>query len=504
MSDHGIKENPEEIFTIAKGASHALAGTICGTALRFLFRAIIGRYLGPILLGVYFIGLGVFRISERVACLGIQNGILRYVPLYRGARDEKRLKGTIVLGLRIVGVAGVCVAAAAFFGSDFMARNIYHNSELTTVLRVFSVAIPFSAITAILLFSTQAFKIMKYKVFVREFQEPLMGIVIFMVLFMFGWKLKGALLAVLLSVLFGTFLAYIFLKKVYPPIAEKDACYIFEAKKLFQFSFPLFFVGFFYLIILWMNTLLIGYFLTVEEVGIFGAAHNIAMLGLVVVNAFVSIFAPIVSDISARGESKKLEELYKVITKWILTLSFPLFLLMIYFDREILTLTFGETFIDGAFVLVILSIAMLVNSFIGAAGFLTAMSGKPKLELANLGVTLFFNALLSILLIPKYGIPGAAYATLVAFIILNVMRIIEVRILFRIHPFRMDLYKPLLSGGVSFLVLFSATKYLPIFLNTFFYFVSGALLFVGVYILMIFVFGLADEEKLIFAKIKKK
>jgi len=504
MGDTEVRGKLEEVVIIAKGAGYVLIGTICGTGLRFLFRVIIGRYLGPSLLGFFFIGLGVFRISERMAGLGIQNGLLRYVPMYLGENDTKRVKGTIISGLRIVGVAGVCVAALVFFNSGFIARNIFQNFEMTNVLRVFSLALPFSAITAVLLFSTQAFRILKYKVFVREFQEPLICILIFALLYLFGWKLNGALLAFLLSVACGTFLAVFFLKKVFPPIADENIGCQYEIKKLLRFSWPLFFVGFFYMIILWMNTLLIGYFLTSEEVGFFGAAHNIAMLGLVVVNAFVSIFAPIVSDLTNRGESKKLEEVYKVISKWIFTLSFPVFILMIHFDQEILALSFGKTFVQGAVVLVILSIAMLVNSIIGSAGFLTAMSGNPKLELINLCITLPINALLSIVLIPKYGIQGAAYATLAAFILLNSMRIIEVHVLFRMHPFRIDMYKPLLAGGVSFFALFLAMKYMPIHFGNLVYFIQGSLAFVIVYVLMIFVLGLSEEDKMVFAKIKEK
>ena len=494
----------EEVVIIAKGAGYVLIGAICGSALRFLFRAIIGRYLGPSLLGIFFIGLGLFRISERIACLGIQNGILRYIPVYFGEKDEERIKGTIISGLKIVGVAGLFVAGLIFINSNFIARNIFQNLELTNVLKAFSLVIPFSAITTVLLFSTQAFRVLKYKVVVREFQEPLFGILIFSFLYLIGWKLNGALLAFLLSIACGTILAAFFLKKVFPPIADKNVRSRFETKKLIHFSYPLFFVGFFYLVILWLNTLLIGHFLTMEEVGYFGAAHNIAMLGLVVVNAFVSIFAPIVSDLSNRKENDKLEGLYKVITKWIFTLSFPVFILMIYFDQEILALSFGRPFVQGAIVLVILSIAMLVNSIIGSAGFLTAMSGKPKLELANLSVTLSVNAILSVVLIPRYGIQGAAYATLVAFVLLNVIRLIEVRILFRIHPFRIDLYKPLVSGGIAFLTLFFAMKYFPFSLSAALYLAQGVLIFICVYVVLILVFGLAEEDKLVFSRIKEK
>jgi O-antigen/teichoic acid export membrane protein len=499
-----IDSSSEEFIVIAKGAGIVLVGTAIGTGMRLLFRAFIGRYLGPSLLGLFLIGLGLFRILERVACLGLQHGVVRYVSLYLGEGDKKRLKGIIILGLGISSACGICVGIVLFFGSSFIANNIYNDSELVNVLRAFAIAIPFSAISIILLFSTQGFQVMQYKVYVKELIEPVSRILIFSFLYFLGWELFGALIAFVLSVVIGTFMAFLYLKKVFPSFFSKKMSRIFETKELLHFSWPLFFVGFFYLSILWMNTLLIGYFLFPDDVGVFGAAHSLAMLGLLVVNAFVSIFAPVISDLSNRKQYEKLKSLFKGITKWILTLSLPIFILMIYYAEDIIRLTYGEKFIQGASVLVILSIALLINSFIGSSGLLTAMSGKPKIELVNLGIVLFINAILSVMLIPRYGIQGAAYATLGAFILLNLLRIIEVGMLFHMHPFRRDLFKPFLAGGLSFLFLFLLVNHLPLSLTPTATFFGGSLVFMCIYGLIILSLGLGEEDKMVIEKIKGK
>lgn len=504
MADSELSRNSEEVITIAKGAGIVFLGTIIGTGLRFLYRMLIGRYLGPSLLGIFLIGLGLFRISERIACLGIQNGVLRYVSLYLGEGDERHTKGAIVFGLRIVALTGLCVGTLVFFSSPIISLRIYHNVELANVLRAFAIAIPFSAFTTILLFATQGFRVMKYKVLVRELQEPLTCVLAFLLLIYIGLRLEGALFAFILSVVIGSFLAFYYLHKIFPPLTSNWIPSIMEPKKMLQFSWPLFFVGFFYLIILWLNTLLIGYFLSSEEVGIFGAANNIAMLGLVVVNSFVSIFAPVVSDLSNKRELGALENLYKLVTKWIATLSFPLFILLIYFDQEILYLTFGKDFVQGADVLVVLSSALLINAIIGATGFLTAMSGKPKIELVNLGIVLITSVIFCVVLIPKFGILGAAFSTFAAFMLLNVMRIIEVRIIFHIHPFRKDLYKPFLSTGISLGILFLTMNYLSFSRNPQVYIVQGSMVFIFVYVLMIILLGLEEEDKMVLARILDK
>jgi O-antigen/teichoic acid export membrane protein len=504
MADSVSRVKSDEVVTIAKGAGTVFLGMLAGMGLRFLYRAVIGRYLGPSLLGLFLIGLGFFRISERIACLGIQNGVLRYVSLYAGEKDERRLKGSIIFGLKVVAVVGIGVGASIFFVSPLIYSPIYQNIALTEVLRAFAIGVPFSAVTMVLLFATQGFRVMKYKVMVREFLEPLSCITVFSLLILAGWKLEGALFAFVFSIIIGSFLAFYYLRKLFPPITSRSLPSIQEPKKMLGFSWPLFFVGFFYLIILWLNTLLIGYFLSSADVGLFGAANNIAMLGMIVVNSFVPIFAPVVSDLSNRKKMDALESLYKVVTKWIFTLSFPLFVLMIFFRREVLILSFGKEFVEGAGVLVILSIALLANAMIGASGFLTAMSGKPKIELVNLGLVLFINTVLSIILIPKSGIQGAACSTLAAFLFLNVLRIIEVRVIFRIHPFRQDLYKPIVSGGISLAILFVTMRYFSLWQGPLGHFAQGSFFFVITYVLSLFLFGLEEEDKLIFSRIRDK
>jgi O-antigen/teichoic acid export membrane protein len=279
---------------------------------------------------------------------------------------------------------------------------------------------------------------------------------------------------------------------------------VIEAKKLLTFSWPLFFVGFFYLIILWLNTLLVGFFMESRDVGIFGAAHNTAMLGQVVLIAFVSIFAPMVSDLHNRKQMEKLEHLFKIVTKWIFLFSFPIFVLMVYYAEEILALTFGKDFVVGARCLEILSLGLLINSLIASSGILTSMSGRPKLELYNLTAILVINVLLSFILIPRYGIIGAAYSTLIAFVSLNILRLLEVYYLFKIHPFRFDLYKPFLSGCSSFLIMVLAAKYLFAAANTFLSLVLGACVYIGLYVLILFLFGFEEEDKIILSKIREK
>jgi O-antigen/teichoic acid export membrane protein len=232
------------------------------------------------------------------------------------------------------------------------------------------------------------------------------------VIFLLGYSLYGTIFVFLISTIIGLILAFLYLKKIFPDLINKDVNAIFEPKKIMGFSWPLLLADFFGLIVIWMNILMIGYFKDTHEVGIYSAAHRTALLVQVILLSFNAIFSPIIADLYNKKDSEKLERLFKIVTKWILSLSLPLCLLTILLAPEILSL-FGKDFVIGASCLIVLSLSQLVNSIFGSAGFLIMMAGKSRINLVNNMIAAILNICLNLYFIPRYGITGAAISLLI-------------------------------------------------------------------------------------------
>ena len=142
-----------EITTIAKGAGIGFIGTIIGTGLKYLFELIIARNLGARLFGVFFLGFTIFKLLERVSTLGLHNGVLRYVSLFRGVGDKERMKGTILLSFKIVFIVGTAIAFLMIVFSQSISKNIFHQSHLSLVLKIVAIGVIFTAVTEISVFS---------------------------------------------------------------------------------------------------------------------------------------------------------------------------------------------------------------------------------------------------------------------------------------------------------------------------------------------------------------
>jgi len=502
MKQFHVQNPGRDIITIARGAGIVFAGTIIGSGLRYIFQVIAARNLGAQFFGIFFLGFAVFKVAGMVSELGLPNGLLKYVALYRGEGDQRRVKGMIILAVRIAAAASVIIAILLIVFSKPAAVKLFHNPELTNVLRIFALALPFTTLTTVLLFSTQAFKVMKYKVVVREILEPFLRIIAIIILLAAGLKLYGAVAAYSIPLAASAVLAFYCLKKVFPGISSETLLPIYETRKLVDFSWPLSLVKFFGVSMLWIDTLLIGFFKTSRDVGIFSAAQRTALLVSLIKVSFDSIFAPVISDIYNRGEILRLEEYFKTVTKWIFAFSLPLFLLIAFFARSILGF-FGPEFIEGSSCLFILSTAWLIYAGVGSVGQIIIMTGRQRLHLLNIICVLFLNVILNLILIPKYGITGASAATFAAISLMGVIELIQVYAFLKIQPYRVDYFKPLAAGGISLLVLFILSESLgyPARLESM---ILGSLVFLIVYGLSLFAFGLQEEDRIILIKVREK
>ncbi len=502
-NDNASESQPQEISIIAKGAGVIFVGSIVGTGLRYLFEIIVARNIGAELFGIFFIGLAILKISEIVSTFGLHRGVLRYTAIFWSEKDRERTKGAIIFSLRATGISGIILGILIILLSKYLALNIFHKIDLITVLRLFAIAVPLTALTSISVFATQGFKIMKYRVYVREICEPLIRIVVVIFVFLIGWKLYGAIGAFIISLFTGSVLAFYYLRRVFPELTEKRTNTIFETHRLLSYSWPLLLAEFFSLIIIWINILMIGYFRTSQEVGIYSASHRTALFGQMILISFNAIFSPIIADLYNKKDMKKLEELFKVVTKWILMLSLPVCLLLVFYASEILNL-FGKNFMQGALCLMILAAAQLVNSIFGTSGFMIMMSGRSKINLLNNVVVVILNIGLNIILIPSYGIVGAALALSISILVINLIMLLEVYLILKIHPFRKSMYKSVLAAIISTLFLVLLSQYIVKTLHPFIQAIVGSLLFLVLYILLMLLLKMEHEDRIIYQKLKDK
>lgn len=502
MKDKSIHQIDPDIITVAKGAGIIFLGTIFGSLLRYSFQILVARHLGANLFGLFILGLAIFQVAGMIAELGLPNGVIRYVALYLGENDKARLKGIILSALKTAFVSSIVVGLLILLFSKTIVSKFFGTLGLEDILPLFAIAIPFKVMSSVFLSGTQGFKIMKYRVVVRDIFEPIGRIVLILFFSILGYQLFKAVLSYILPISLGTAIAFHYQKKIFPQITQRHLKPIHETKKLLDFSWPLLFAQFLSFVILWVDTFMLGYYKTPYEVGVYNAAQRTAFLGIIIITSFNSIFSPMISDLFNRKEHKKLNQHFKTTAKWIFTINLPIFILVVWYAKPIMSI-FGSHFLSGTPCLIILSTGWFVHSSTGSVGQMIYMTGRSKLGLLNISIVFAVNIFLNALLIPKFGMVGAAFATTAAIVLMNVICLVEVKFLLGMHPYSMDFLKSLAAGISSFLVIFLSAR-LFLTLNSLPELFFVGLTYLGLYCIVLLVLGLSEEDKFILKKFRDR
>ena len=437
-------------------------------------RLIIAR-LGASDYGLVALGFAVMSIAATLSMVGITQGVIRYVSLYKGKEDKGGIKGTIISALKITLPLSFISAFILFWYASWISIHVFHDANLTPILRIFAIGIPFSVLANNLLSATVGFQDMRYNVYAQYiFQEPL-TLTAIVILLLLGFGVVGAAWGWVLAIMLTPFLAFYFLEKKVFPVFKTKVKAVSVDKELFAFSFPLLFAGIAGLIMGWTDTLMLGYFSSSADVGIYNVALPTAQLIRSIPGALGVIFFPVISELYARNKIEDLRRTYSAVTKWMLALIWPVFLLVLLFPEQIIKILFGAEYIAGATALSILVAGFVIGSVVGPASQTLQTYGRTKTVMMTSYIGAAINFLLNLFLIPIYGVNGAAIATGFSLALLYVLNFLFAYRVAKVQPLRLCYLKIILASLIAVFVVYFLTKY-----------VIGVSLFVLIAMLFVF------------------
>ena len=200
-----------------------------------------------------------------------------------------------------------------------------------------------------------------------------------------------------------------------------------------SFAFPRAIAALFQAMVAWIDVILVGALASAKAAGIYAVASRLTLLGALFLRALILVLGPQVSSFLARGERARAQVVYQVSTWWLTAISWPAYVTIALFAPVVIRI-FGDDFAAGATPLAILSLAMLVSMACGPVSVVLLMAGKSSWNLAN---TIFAAALaigLDIVLIPRYGVVGAAIGATAGIAANNLVPLFQVWRYLGLHP----------------------------------------------------------------------
>ena len=208
------------------------------------------------------------------------------------------------------------------------------------------------------------------------------------------------------------------------------------------------------IIILYTDTLVLTFFRSLEEVGIYNAVVPTVMIIQFFSTSIATVIFPMVAELWARKKNEYLEQGLKMLYQYSFVIMIPAVLIFLFFSETILRLMFGQAYVGGALAMQILLVALLFLGIQVITGTILRAIGQPAINTKILIQGAVINFILNILIIPKLGIVGAAITSLIAYFYIALRCIFKLRQFIQVKIPWFNWLKTVFAGLVMLIVIF--------------------------------------------------
>jgi O-antigen/teichoic acid export membrane protein len=437
---------------VAGGALVALAGGGLSFCLTTTYQILVARALGTAGFGLYVLALAISSFLAEACDLGLDYGVLRFGAIARGDGDLNRLRTVIRRGVLSAFAAGSLASGLLIAGAGTVARA-FGKPGLTALLIPLAVAIPFTGTAEVLRAALRCMGRVAPSVASDSLITP--GVRVCMVLI--ALQIAGSPRHVAVAYATTEALAMLAtlamllrtLHRMSQPVDRRtQGRRKARTPGLFRYSLPMSLNR----VILYTNNqtevLVLGLLRPAESVGVFGIARRLSQGVGALLTSITVLFNPMVADLHHRHLHTELDRLFRTTNRWLFTCGFPLCLIEVAFSHDLLHV-FGEGFSGGAAALAILALGQLVNVSTGTVAAVLAMIGRARMSVLDSVFFIGLSLVLDFLMIPPWGILGAAIANATSLAAVNVLRIVQIRHVLGIFPYDRRYLRPVGAGLIA-------------------------------------------------------
>lgn len=407
---------------VLQGASVAFVLRVMGGGLALIFNVLLARLLGADGAGLYFLAITVMTIAAVFGRMGLDNALLRFTAANAGVGDWTAVKGVYDKALILALLASGTAAVGMFVAAPWLSEKLFFKPELTAPMRWMALAVVPMAVLTLNGQALKGLKRIRDSQLVQAVGVPALSL---LGLALLGrvWGVHGAIWAYTLAAVLTAFIGSVMWRMATPQLRKRTGR--FETRQLLRSSIPLFWVASMNLVMGCTASLLLGIWGTTADVGIFGVAHRTAMVTSYILIAVNTMAAPKFAALHRQGDMEALGATARSSAKLMAVAASPIFLLFVLCPGWVMR-WFGSQFVEGAAVLIILAVGQFVNVATGSVGCLLMMSGHERLMRNNvMGISVLHFAV-CLLLIPWAGAIGAAIATTISLVAMNLVSVVLV------------------------------------------------------------------------------
>ena len=496
------KSSQRAILAAAKGGGFLAGGNLVEFASRLVISFLLARLIAAEGYGLYNLAISAATIFAGIASLGLDDAMVRYVAIMSRRGDRSGVWGTLQIGFGVSTVAGLVMGAILYLAATPIAEGMFDEPRLTPLLQLLALVVPFLTVSNVLTGCARGFGRMDHAAFAENVVQSVIRMALLSVLAVVGLDVFTAIVVFGISDVASSVTLVVLLNREFSLRQPLRRNVRRDVRDVFSFAVPLWLSGLLNQFRKNIETVLLGALTAVADVGVYSIVTKINLVSHVAYRSIIVSVKPVLAAQFDQHDHEGLSRLYTAATRWTLTLNVPFFLISVLYPEPIL-LIFGDAFAAGASALVILAIGELVVAGTGICGSIIDMAGHTRLKLANtvLWIVLLLGS--GALLIPRWGLVGAATSSLVATGTINVVRLLEVWIVERLTPYRDGFWKTVVAAIAALGLGLVMRELLPLD-GSIVKAVAQGLAVVAVYVGVMLLLGIAPEDRLVYQRVMRR
>lgn len=464
----------------------------------YLAQIILARMLAPDGYGLFAIGWTILRLFSIAGHLGMDYGVTKFGTKYWG-KDETRLKSLVILSTGSALISGVIFGLILSVASPWLAEVLFKKMELEPILKGFALIFPFATTLRVLAATSNIQGKTIYGAISEDIAQPLIQVLLFILLLRTNNGISAAITSTIISYILSTIVAFTFVTYLIPGIFSVGIIAYDDLTPLFKFSLPAIAGATLGAFNLWGDRLLVGYFGTKFDTGIYQSISIITMLTTIILSGMKISTAPAISRLHHNNNHPEIAALSKSISRWCLYTTMPLLLFVLINANGVITIFFGKEYQDGTIPLLILTAGQCFYVAFGIIDQILLMTGRQKEWLVISAIVFLSTFILDAIFIPKFHLLGASIVSSTMILLLGILSIFYLKHHLNFWLLDISHFKIIGASFFSGITAYLLTNRLSLgtIPNTFFSFIITS----GLFVTALFLFGMTPEDKVQVKKI---
>lgn len=391
-----------------------------GVFLLFMLSLFLTNFYSPEQVGRYDFVRATIMILSGASLIGTNQSIIYYSGILKSKNSLSSIKNIYYKMAKMTGAICLLFIVGVFIVSEETINQAFNKNDAYELIFSTIGVLFFYTITMLNIDTLRGLEKTTISELYRNVFRYVPVFIFSIILFLTQnqeWLIEVFLAGFILLFIITTTQTIRLFKKLKPSNNKEQS---FSYAQIFKRSYPMALSAIAYFIMQSVDIIILTAYEGYDKVAYYSIAVKLATVTALALMSVNIVVAPKIAEIYNNNDHNTLNNLIRDSSRIIFSISLPVLIILFVFSGFILSF-FGENYVLAKDALGILLVGQFFSSICGPGAVYLNMTGREQKLNKILIAGLFVNVILNFILIPVYGIEGAATATLISMLFWNTL-----------------------------------------------------------------------------------